>query len=326
MFRLKRCNPLFKCKQIYFLFIFLFSSLSNAHSQMSMAEGEMAVRTQDSLRNVQRTRDSINYQYVSNHPNAKNELLDSLKKIVLVDDNNFVGWIAKVNVLKAKNRTFASIIDETKVHRPAWLLVVVFGLFIGLGLVRFFFYVNFQNIVYGFYNSRVFNQLNKEDSLMTSWPYIFLYGIFSVSFGLLLWIFNSNSLQVGAADFVGFLKITLAIAFFFILKIVILRVIGILFEMERIVREYIVFLYLFYFNSVLILIPLLLIIVFLPVQYLGFVFILLLISVVILFFYRVLGFFLSLMSGGRFSIFYLILYICTLEIAPILILVKTLSK
>lgn len=331
MFRLKRKNLLFKCKQIYFLFIFLFFSISSTYSQVNMFDEELALvgqeyELQDSIEEAQRVQEAVNFQYISKGQQERNYLLDNIKAIIIVNDNDFVSWIARMNKLHVQQDSFAPQHVDLKVHRPVWVLLVVLGLFIGVGLVRFFYYVNFQNIIYGFYNNRMFSQLNKDDSLLTSWPYIFLYCIFSIAIGLLFLIFKNNVLQQEAVDFIAFLKLVLAISVVFILKIVLVRLLGLIFEIERTVREYIVFLYLFYFNSILIIIPILLVLVFIPVEYLSFMFIFLLILVFILLLYRVFSFFMSAMGGGRFSMFYLILYICTLEIAPILILVKTLSK
>lgn len=327
MYRFIRNNPMFKCKQICLLFIFLTCSLTQSYCQISSGEEDLVIDNQDSFSNWQRVQDSINYNYLipGNFRHA-NYLLDSIKAIVVVDDNNFVEWISNMNALKSHDNIYEPSEGPLKNKRPLWLLLVILVLFIGVGLVRFFFYMNFQNIVYGFYDSRVFQQLNKEDSLLTSWPYIFLYGIFAFSCGLLLLVLNNVFLDQNVITFVSFLKVSLAISLFFILKIIIIRFIGLLFELEKIVREYIVFLYLLYFNSVLIIIPLLLMIVLLPVDYLRLLFILFLVLGVMVLVYRALSFFINLIGARRLSIIYLILYICTLEIAPILILVKTLSK
>jgi len=78
------------------------------------------------------------------------------------------------------------------------------------------------------------------------------------------------------------------IALLFLLKIIFIRIVGVLFEVEKFVREYVVFLYLFYFNSVLILMPLLLLVTFMPSAYFNFMLILFVIIIVILFLYRFL--------------------------------------
>jgi len=326
MFKEKPVYPTIKRKQLYFLLIFLFPIISFLYGQSVVVQDSIISLRQDSIRHVQEVRDSINFQNLIIDKDAPNHYLDSIKTIVIVKDNNFVGWINNMNRLKAKNQTFSTAPSFFKLHRSGWILLVIMILFTAIGLVRIFFYNNFYNIVNGFYNDRVLAQINKEDSLFTSWPYIFLYTIFTLSLGLFITIYRSYIMHLGPVEFTDFLKISVGLALLFLLKIIFVRIIGVLFDIEKLVREYIVFLYLFYFNSVLILMPLLLFIAFIPAMYFKFLLIFFLVVIAILFLYRFLKTISILIGSLRFSIFYLILYLCTLEIAPILILVKSLNK
>ncbi len=323
---MKQINPIIKCKQYLVLFIVILSSLQFLCAQSTIAVDSITVSQQDSLLRVQRLRDSLNIQSISIATKPGSFYVDSLKAIVIVDDNNFIGWMDNMKQIAAKDKDFVLMQAIAKVNRPAWILVTILVLFIAIGLVRLFFYINFHNIIYGFYNDRVLAQINKEDSIITSWPYIFLYSIFTLSLGLFITLYQSYVLHQGKVEFVSFLKISLGIALLFLLKIIFVRIIGVLFEIEKLVREYVVFLYLFYFNSVLILMPLLLLVTFIPSIYFNFVLILFVVITVILFLYRFLKTMISLIGSFRFSIFYFILYLCTLEIAPILILVKSLNN
>lgn len=326
MFRKKQINPIIKCRQYLMLFVVILSSLQILFAQSTPILDSIQVAQQDSLLKAQRASDSLNIQYISISTQPGSFYLDSLKSIVIVDDNNFIAWMSDMKEIAAKNQDFVQMPAIAKVNRPAWILLTILVLFIAIGLVRLFFYINFHNIIYGFYNDRVLAQINKEDSIVTSWPYIFLYSIFTLSLGLFITLYQSYVLHHGKVEFLGFLKISVGIALLFLLKIIFVRIVGILFEVEKIVREYVVFLYLFYFNSVLILMPLLLLVTFIPSMYFNFVLILFVVITVILFLYRFFKTMISLIGGFRFSIFYFILYLCTLEIAPILILVKSLNN
>lgn len=280
---------------------------------------------QDSLLHVQMKRDSLARAYIFVDANRSNKQLDSLRARIVVSDNDFISWMSFVNSLTT-DQHLPTMRASLKVDRPVWIIGVLILLFLGLGLIRLFFYSTFQNIIYGFFNDRVLGQISKEDNVVTSWPYIFLYVIFSFSLGLFILIYRSAYNPMHEVTAANFLKISTLVAVLFVAKILLIRVIAIIFEVERLVREYVAVLYLVYFNSMLILMPLLLFVTFLPTSYFKIILIFFLIVVSILFLYRFLRTAFGLVGNLRFSIFYLILYLCSLEIAPILILVKALNN
>src|SRR5690606_20799061 len=153
----------------------------------------------------------------------------------------------------------------------------------------------------------------------------FLYLIFSLALGLFIVLIESSFSQLAVLNGENYLRTTLLVAVLFVFKILLIRFIAVVFQLERLVREYVAVLYLVYFNSMLFLMPFLLVVTFVPGSYFKFVLILFAIIASILFIYRFLRTAFRLFGNLRFSIFYLILYLCALEVAPILILVKTLS-
>lgn len=213
-----------------------------------------------------------------------------------------------------------------KYSRPIWVLFLTFLLFLVLGVLKIVFPVEVRTIVEAYYRERLLLQVSKEDNLATSWPYIFLYVLFSLSLGLFVVIVLSSFGQGTYLTFENFLKNSLLVGVLFIAKILIIRFISFVFLLDKIAREYIAVLYLVYFNSMFCLMPFLLAAVFVPSSYIPFLLIIYVVFVVLLFAYRFLRTAIHLFSNYKFSIFYLILYLCTLEIAPILILVRALNK
>ena len=213
-----------------------------------------------------------------------------------------------------------------KYSRPIWVLFLTFLLFLVLGVLKIVFPVEVRTIVEAYYRERLLLQVSKEDNLATSWPYIFLYVLFSLSLGLFVVIVLSSFGQGKYLTFENFLKNSLLVGVLFIAKILIIRFISFVFLLDKIAREYIAVLYLVYFNSMFCLMPFLLAAVFVPSSYLPLLLIIYVVFVVLLFAYRFLRTAIHLFSNFKFSIFYLILYLCTLEIAPILILVRALNK
>ncbi len=280
---------------------------------------------QDSLVQLKRAQDSLAYNYLLINTNRPNLYLDELKTKVIVVDNDFVKWMGN---MKSLNRIESKQVlsGQHKYHRSILLLAIVSILFIGLGLVRIFFYSTFQNIVYGLFNERILMQISKEDSILTSWPYIFLYLIFSMSLGLFALMYYATLEGGHIISALNFIKISSVVAILFVVKILLIRIISIIFETERIVREYISVLYLLYFNSAIFLLPLLVYLLFSPTSSFQTVLIFYLSIVSLVFIYRFIRTGVGLIAHLKFSIFYLILYLCTLEIAPILILVRTLNN
>src|SRR5690606_19011597 len=135
--------------------------------------------------------DSLAREYVFLSENRSNPLLDSIRALITVEGNDFVAWMQRMETLQNDRDTPPPAKAVYKNTRPAWILVVLLLLFLGIGLVRFVFRSAFQNIIQAYYNEQVTLDISKEDSLVTSWPYIFLYVLFSMSLGLFLLIYIS---------------------------------------------------------------------------------------------------------------------------------------
>jgi len=215
---------------------------------------------------------------------------------------------------------------EVKGERPVWVLLVVFLLFLAVALVRLAFPADFAMIVQAYYDERTLQQVSKEDNMLTSWPYIFLYLIFSLALGLFIVLMESAFERFDVLSLENYIRTAFLVAVLFIIKILLIRFISFVFEIDRLVREYVTVLYLVYFNSMLFLMPFLLTVTLVPTAYFKILLILFSVLVSILFIYRFLRTAFRLFGNLKFSIFYLILYLCALEVAPILILVRTLSN
>lgn len=213
-----------------------------------------------------------------------------------------------------------------KSERPVWVLAVVFLLFLAIALVRLAFPADFTVIVQAYYDERTLQQVSKEDNMLTSWPYIFLYLIFSLALGLFIVLTESAFEHIEVLSMENYIRTSFFVALLFIVKILLIRFISFVFEIERLVREYVAVLYLVYFNSMLFLMPFLLTVTLVPTRYFNILLILFSILVSILFIYRFLRTAFRLFGNLKFSVFYLILYLCALEVAPILVLVRTLSN
>jgi len=218
-----------------------------------------------------------------------------------------------------------------KIGRPVpkgepWVLGFILFLLLLFGILRISFHKQLGDIIQAFYSNRVLNNLYKEDNLFTSWPFLFLFIQFGFTLGMFLYLISQYyQISYGAGGLQFFVTISVMIVLLYALKIFVLRGLGHLFSIQKLVHEYITVLYLSYFNISLIFIPLVVAFALAPLRY-GMYFIstaAMLLTVIFLFQFVRAGY--NILSNNRFSKVYLFLYFCALEICPILIVIKAIG-
>jgi hypothetical protein len=214
-----------------------------------------------------------------------------------------------------------------KMNRPGWILAITGLLLLLLSVVRLAFPSDFHLILEAPYNDRLLAQINKEYNLYSSWPFVFLYILFAAATGLFIYLVTPEHwLDKSSNGFNQFLWITLFIFILFTLKIICTRLIGYIFDLQKVVREYVSVLYISYFH-----VGLLFLIVgsfasLTPPESISYFRILVWLILLAFFAFRLGKTFLHLLQTYKLSVFYLFVYLCILEIAPILILINVLSK
>lgn len=285
---------------------------------------------------VQGKQETVSSFVYSPDPQRTNLFIDSLKGLVIVDGPRDMGrWMAYMNDLaheKQKLETLHQGISlqngVLKTFRETWVIFIIGFLLLFLGIVRFLFPNDLSILIQSLYNDMTFNQISKEDNLLISWPSIFMFLFSGFSVGLVIYLV----LQAGIwgrfmyKGFDDYLIISFIIMGLFALKIFCIRLLGLLFEVQKMLRPYIVVLYLSYFNSGLICLLGGVTLAFLPNNSIYWPIVSITGLVLVFLFYRVFKFLATLVYNYRFSKFYLFVYLCTLEIAPILILLKILFR
>ena len=277
----------------------------------------------DSVEKAQITliRDSLIYTYLKPNPNRANQFTDSLLKTVLVYDKYLLGPPKSVKI-KKNNYGFG----EIKVKDPFWFLLASVILLIFFGIIKILFKKEVDLIFRAFFDNRTLGQVNKEDNVFVSWQFLFLYLNFVFSVGLFVClIFYKTSASGSAAEFTVFLLVSMFAFVFFGLKILVLRLLGFVFKVQKLVRDYTNIIYLTYFNLLFVLLPITfcLALINLKDQYYLFWAVLILFTCIITFQYLRITF--NILLNYRIPKFYLIIYLCALEICPILIFAKTIN-
>ncbi len=272
----------------------------------------------DSIRQVQ---DSLAIVFIkAPDPARPNRFLDSLINLYKVENLNFAAWAAK---FPRKISRYDEGIPRPKGER--WIMAVVLFLLLFFALIKFFFAKQLDSIMQSFYSNQILSQINKEDNLFSSWPFVFLYLLFGLIIGLYLYL-STRYLQLtySVEGFELFIVLSGIVICLFTVKIIVLRLLGFLFDIRRLVREYVSILYLSYFNSALIFLPLVIAFSLTPNRYAeiyGYAGLIMLILVFVLQFLRAGA---NILSNYRFPKVYLIIYLCALEFCPLIILFKAL--
>lgn len=205
-----------------------------------------------------------------------------------------------------------------------WVLAIIGFLLVLFAVLKNSFGKQLSAVVQSFYSNRALANLNKEDNLVTSWSFLLLFLQFGFTIGMFFYLVAQYQElpQIKQEGFTFFVTISVGVIFLYLLKIVCLRFIGFVFDVQRPLHQYISILYLSYFNTSLLFIPIIIAFALSAKKY-GSSYILLGVSaLIIIFVFQFIRAAVNILSQYRFPKLYLFLYFCTLEICPILILVK----
>ena len=254
------------------------------------------------------------------NPNRPDRFIDSLIDLYQVKNLDFNAWAHKFT--KKVNHD-----NEGKVRRKGepWILGFTILLLLLFGLVKKYFSKELEIIIEAFYSKRMLTQVNKEDNLFNSWPFLFLYLLFGFTIGVFLYLCGKFYQLTYEYDGIQWLFVlSVLVIGLFTLKIIALRLLGFVFGIQKMVREYVSVLYLAYFNVAILFLPVILAFALTPFRYAQIYIYLSLIIVAAMFTFQFFRAGATILSGYKFSKVYLFLYLCALEFCPFLLLIKAL--
>lgn len=271
---------------------------------------------------MQAIRDSLSVVWIKTpDPDRANPFLDSLISLYKVENLDFSAWAARF----PKNDSH----NKYGVIRPkgeTWIIAVILFLVIFFSTVRFFFPAEMNSIIMAFYSNQILTRINKEDSLFNSWPFVFFYLLFGLIIGLYLYLSGKYmQLSYPFDGFELFLFLSALVIGLFTFKIIVLRVLGFLFDVKRLVREYVSVLYLSYFNAAILFLPVVIAFSLTSSRYAGIYSYIGIVTVIGIFVVQFLRAGANILSNYKFPKVYLIIYLCALEFCPLIILFKVLG-
>jgi hypothetical protein len=261
--------------------------------------------------------DSLATMFIMPDPNRPNQFQDSILKSLLYKGNGFLDIPYKPK----RNTGYGHI----RASRDPWIIIIIAGLLLYTALLNITMGADVKNIFSSFYSKRTL-QANKDERGINAWTFLALFLLFAFTFGLFLYQLAAyNGVYYSISGVQLFTAFSLAVISLFALKFLILKIIGFLFDIDRMVSEYITTLYLTYFNIAFVFLPVILCFSLLAAPFIPYLLATALVVIAIIFVWIYLRSSVSIISNFRFHKFYLFVYLCALEICPILILIKVLN-
>lgn len=210
--------------------------------------------------------------------------------------------------------------------RDQWVIVIIISLLIYTALLNITLNKDVKTVFQSFYSKRVLSQAGKEEGYINFWSFAGLFLLFGLTFGLFLYqLATYNNTYYSIAGFRLFISLSLIILALFAVKFVILKFLGFIFDINKLVGEYISILYLTYFNIAFVFLPVAVCFSLIDAKFIPYLLGVAILLIVVIFTWLYLRSSVNIISNIRFHKFYLIVYLCALEICPILILIKALN-
>jgi hypothetical protein len=211
-------------------------------------------------------------------------------------------------------------------YQPDWILGVLLLCFILVAWIQVFYRNRMRQLFLAPFRKRYMSLLVREGNLFTERISVALGALYLLTVPLLLYMtvdLRGGTIPGSFTTFGFYLALVLVLLAYWLAKYFMIRVIGKIFRTPQTTHEYILNIFIVSFNTALILLPLVLLTVYLKST------LLLYLSLALFgfsFLFRFVRSFLIGFSLTKFSYLFLFVYLCTLEILPLIVLAKFVLK
>lgn len=191
-----------------------------------------------------------------------------------------------------------------------------------IAYVQIYYSKRFKQVIKAFFGNRYMHMLTKDGNIYRERISIPLVIVYLISFSLLIYLFINQYIYQPIFDLKGlklFSVIILAVIIAWFLKNLLINFVGNLFKNYLILTDYIHTNFVFNMVIGVLLMPIVIIAVFLPSVEMVYAGVIIWLAV---YFYRIIRQVFTGLSYTKFSLFYRILYLCTFEIIPLVVLTK----
>jgi hypothetical protein len=210
--------------------------------------------------------------------------------------------------------------------RDQWIITIIIGLLLYTAMLNIIMNKDIKNVFLSFYSKRALVQASKDDVQINFWAFVGLFLLFGLTFGLFLYQLASyKNIYYSVSGVRLFTSLVLIILLLFAIKFLVLKFIGFVFDIQKLVTEYVSILYLTYFNIAFVFLPVTVCFSLLAAQFIPVLLVVAIGLILVIFTWLYLRSSVNIISNFRFHKFYLFVYLCALEICPVLILIKALN-
>ena len=206
-----------------------------------------------------------------------------------------------------------------------WLTLVLVVVIISFTWIKTFYSKILKQLLSAFFSNSITNQVVRDENILVQRASILLSFIFYLTLSLFIYqvsVFQNWDYPFLSEGFIRFLIIGLVVSFTYSFKMVLMKGLGEVFNLDKPVSTYIFDIFLINNMLGLFLIPITIAIAYVVTYSTEIVLLTGVVVVIISFIYRLVRAFTIWRTLQGVSFFYLILYFCTLEIAPLVIIIK----
>ena len=266
----------------------------------------------------QKRADSLAMLYLMPNPNRENKFLtEQLRQNVF--DLSYIQHLKHKSVQVLKS-------GQLRTTRSTWIIFAIIALLIYTAILNLVFNSEIRSILHSFYNKQMLNQSEKESYWINPQTFIGMLLLFSFSTGLVIFLItNFNKAYFSVSGIQLFVVASIVVCLLFLIKFLILKLIGYIFEINKLVSQYLAIINLTYFNISFLLLALSICLSLLPAVFIPVLLFITIIIIATVFVWQYLINSVNVISNYQFQKFYLFIYLCALEISPVLILIKALN-
>lgn len=226
----------------------------------------------------------------------------------------FTGHLLKANRIQH---------HTVNLYQPDWILALLIVCFFLQAWVQFVYRKRFRQLVLAPFSKRFQNQLMRDGNLANERLSLALGIIYFISVALMIYEVNvlllDGHIPPLLNEFSFYLMIMLSLFLFWIIKVTGIRLLGIVFKTENTTKMYLLNVLVINIITGMVLLPLLVLVIYMKSVFLLNVAVIMIILSFLFLFAR--GFLIGL-SLTKFSYLFLFVYLCTLEILPLIIFFK----
>ncbi len=232
---------------------------------------------------------------------------------------NFADSTIKLDTRKYVNR------NQIKLRKNPdhWIIYVFLFITLIYVVIRNAYSKTLSVVFQAYWNDRAISQFTRDDNFFKLRNTVLYFILFATVYGLLIKVFlNSLDVQLRSNAYDEYVFITLFVMAFYAAKFLLMKLSGYVFSIQKLMSGYLSVISISNFIYAIFLIPMLILHYYLADNYAVWVFYLIMISFCFNTVYKYLRTANFIINNFQFPKFYLFLYLCTLEIMPLLIIYK----